>query len=174
MLLLLAMLLLSSPAFARDVVECSAGPGGSNAYWSWREIDGRKCWYVGRPGKPKSELYWRATRTPSEASVQRAGQLLVAPAADPVPQEAPVVLKAEDLQTRGIIRLLEQPQEAAPQVQKAAPPPQKAASPPQKAAENRMPIWALASAIFVIVGALFLLPFLTRSKRRMQWLNDQK
>lgn len=31
-----------------------------NAYWSWREIDGRKCWYRGARNKPKSELRWSA------------------------------------------------------------------------------------------------------------------
>jgi hypothetical protein len=46
-------------SYGRDVVECSERRGGDNAgYWSWRYIDGRVCWYVGRPGKPKSELYW--------------------------------------------------------------------------------------------------------------------
>lgn len=33
-------------------------PARSRDYWSWREIDGRQCWYRGAPGKPKSELRW--------------------------------------------------------------------------------------------------------------------
>jgi hypothetical protein len=32
-------------------------------YWAYRIIDGRECWYQGRPGKPKNELFW--PRAPS-------------------------------------------------------------------------------------------------------------
>jgi hypothetical protein len=55
-----------------DAVACSAAPG-RDAYWSWREIDGRRCYYAGRPGKPKTELYWRSVG-PSRAAPVRAGQ----------------------------------------------------------------------------------------------------
>lgn len=59
MLLAANVLLVADLAHGRDVVECSDERGGGNAgYWSWRELEGRKCWYVGRPGKPKTELYW--------------------------------------------------------------------------------------------------------------------
>jgi len=33
-------------------------------WWSWREVDGRRCYYRGRPGKPKDELYWPAPDLP--------------------------------------------------------------------------------------------------------------
>ena len=41
--------------------QCSAAkrPGG---YWSWRMIDGRKCWYEGKPMLSKSLLEWTAQR----------------------------------------------------------------------------------------------------------------
>jgi hypothetical protein len=32
-------------------------------YWAYRIVDGRECWYQGRPGKPKNELFW--DRAPS-------------------------------------------------------------------------------------------------------------
>jgi hypothetical protein len=39
--------------------ECrSAKPAASREYWSWRQIDGRQCWYVGRPGRDKATLHW--------------------------------------------------------------------------------------------------------------------
>jgi hypothetical protein len=41
-------------------------PAHAREYWSWREIDGRPCWYAGRPGKPKSELRWRVESVPPE------------------------------------------------------------------------------------------------------------
>ena len=34
---------------------------GDGHYWSYRIIEGRSCWYRGRPGKPKSELHWGAS-----------------------------------------------------------------------------------------------------------------
>ena len=47
-------------------VECSvARPSSAQGYWSWRLIDGRKCWYVGKTMIAKSLLQW-----PAKASVQ--------------------------------------------------------------------------------------------------------
>jgi hypothetical protein len=36
---------------------CQASPG-SGGYWTWRLIDGRKCWYEGKPGMSKDNLRW--------------------------------------------------------------------------------------------------------------------
>ena len=33
---------------------------GKDGYWSWRMIDGRKCWYEGKPMLSKSMLEWPA------------------------------------------------------------------------------------------------------------------
>ena len=33
-------------------------PINEHGWISWREIEGKKCWYAGRPGKAKSELRW--------------------------------------------------------------------------------------------------------------------
>jgi len=40
--------------------EClPAKPGNQRGqYYSWRVIDGRACWYAGRPGRPKHQLHW--------------------------------------------------------------------------------------------------------------------
>ncbi len=47
-------------------VECSvARPSSPQGYWSWRLIDGRKCWYAGKTMISKSLLQW-----PAKASVQ--------------------------------------------------------------------------------------------------------
>jgi hypothetical protein len=35
-----------------------AAPANVATYWSWRLIDGRKCWYEGRPGLSKALLEW--------------------------------------------------------------------------------------------------------------------
>ena len=47
-------------------VDCSvARPSSAHGYWSWRLIDGRKCWYAGKTMVSKSLLQW-----PAKASVQ--------------------------------------------------------------------------------------------------------
>src|SRR6266849_8049018 len=46
--------------------KCSAAmPSNPHGYWSWRLIDGRKCWYEGKPMLSKSLLEW-----PKQASAQ--------------------------------------------------------------------------------------------------------
>src|SRR5258708_18938590 len=41
--------------------QCSAAmPSPSHGYWSWRLVDGRKCWYEGKPMLSKSLLEWPA------------------------------------------------------------------------------------------------------------------
>src|SRR5258708_8920583 len=43
----------------------AAMPSNPHGYWSWRLIDGRKCWYEGKPMLSKSLLEW-----PAQASAQ--------------------------------------------------------------------------------------------------------
>ncbi|WP_108512448.1 hypothetical protein [Bradyrhizobium algeriense] len=73
-----------------QIKECSVKPA-SNArgHWSWRLIDGRKCWYAGKAVIPKSSLRWAAV-APSQAKVQ--AKLDVTPV---VVATAPVVVAAE-------------------------------------------------------------------------------
>src|SRR5258705_10378156 len=48
-------------------VECSvARPSSPQGYWSWRLIDGRKCWYAGKTVISKALLRW-----PAEAPADR-------------------------------------------------------------------------------------------------------
>ena len=47
-----------------DLVECEPQRvTGDGRHWAYRVVDGRECWYPGRPGKPKNELFW--DRAPS-------------------------------------------------------------------------------------------------------------
>jgi hypothetical protein len=49
------------PANVAQARECSAAmPAKPHAYWSYRIIDGRKCWYEGKPMLSKSLLHWPA------------------------------------------------------------------------------------------------------------------
>src|SRR5258705_7543318 len=46
-------------ATASSAVECRAElPSARTDYWSWRIIDGKRCWYPGRPGMSKDKLQW--------------------------------------------------------------------------------------------------------------------
>ena len=74
-------------AFAKQL--CSASnPSNPHEYWSWRIIDGRKCWYKGRPMLAKSELEWAAPSLPAATS---ASEPVSAPArfpSDPLDAQA--------------------------------------------------------------------------------------
>jgi hypothetical protein len=42
-----------------DLLECEPQRvTGDGRHWAYRIVDGRACWYPGRPGKPKNELLW--------------------------------------------------------------------------------------------------------------------
>lgn len=56
---LIAALLSVSTEAASAKQQCSAS-ADPHGYWSWRLIDGRKCWYQGKPMLSKSELEWPA------------------------------------------------------------------------------------------------------------------
>src|SRR5215469_15484401 len=72
-----------------DRVECEPQRvTGDGHYWAYRIIDGRECWYPGRPGKPKNELYWGRGTTPS------ARQTVDQPETETVPSEPPSRLVA--------------------------------------------------------------------------------
>jgi hypothetical protein len=74
----IAVLMPTGEANAK-AIECSAArPSNPQGYWSWRLIDGRKCWYAGKTMISKSLLQW-----PAKASVQAK--------ADPAPARVTVV-----------------------------------------------------------------------------------
>jgi hypothetical protein len=55
---------------AQAMTACREAPAGK-AYWSWREIDGRRCYYEGRTMLPKSELRWGDAQRRVEPECQR-------------------------------------------------------------------------------------------------------
>jgi hypothetical protein len=59
---------------AQAMQQCSAEvPSNSHGYWSWRLIDGRKCWYEGKPMVSKSSLQWPAN-APMQADSKEAAK----------------------------------------------------------------------------------------------------
>lgn len=62
---LLLLSLVALPLFAvrpaqAAATECHARKGDRTVYWSWREVAGRRCWYVGHRGRDKRSLRWSA------------------------------------------------------------------------------------------------------------------
>jgi len=51
----LALFLVATPVYG---IECLSKRGHDDSHWSWREIDGRKCWYRGPVGVPKFHFHW--------------------------------------------------------------------------------------------------------------------
>ena len=52
------------PTAKAETIECRAKPE-TREYWSWREIDGRRCWYKGHRSISKNLLSW-GPKTPAE------------------------------------------------------------------------------------------------------------
>src|SRR5262245_6079024 len=77
---IMTLLLLTSTAQAR---ECFVNPPQGVGYVSWRMVDGKKCWYAGRPGVNKNELIWVIDESKPEA---------LPPPAQPVPEKIPLPL----------------------------------------------------------------------------------
>jgi hypothetical protein len=63
MLALLFGVALTGEASAAPTVCRSAKPAKAKGFWSWRMIDGRKCWYQGKAGRAKTSLHWQQQRT---------------------------------------------------------------------------------------------------------------
>jgi hypothetical protein len=60
---LLALLFGLLPVTA-SAIDCRSEKG-SDGWWSWRNIDGKRCWYKGQPGMSKDKLRWA---TPSQGA----------------------------------------------------------------------------------------------------------
>ena len=52
------------PTAKAETIECRERPE-TREYWSWREIDGRRCWYKGHRSISKKLLSW-GPQTPAE------------------------------------------------------------------------------------------------------------
>ena len=78
-----ALLLISSGASA---TECQSSPGYDGVWWSYRIVDGRKCWYQGKPGRSRDLLHWAKQSPPPVVTRPDPGDS--PPPAPPVPPQA--------------------------------------------------------------------------------------
>jgi hypothetical protein len=84
---------------ADAIIECSAARMSDRAHWAWREINGKKCWYRGEPGRPKALLRWDPSPRPSveagRPEIGRPSEVAASDlAADPV---TPTPIKTEEV-----------------------------------------------------------------------------
>lgn len=67
-----AAALTGSVGAAHAVVACQSEKGAGYP-WAWREIDGKRCWYKGKPGMDKKLLSWaESTNAPAAAKASAA------------------------------------------------------------------------------------------------------
>lgn len=71
---LLPSTILVTPSSAETIACAAEVPAGGKGHWYYRLIDGRKCWYQGKPMMPKTSLHW-----PDSSTAE----------AEPVPPENP-------------------------------------------------------------------------------------
>ena len=93
-ILISAVMLTMMSASASAAIKCRAAPG-SDGYYAWRSIDGKKCWYKGPRGMAKSNLRWEKKASQVVQSRVEELETLVAdqpsPAAE-TPAPAPLIL----------------------------------------------------------------------------------
>jgi hypothetical protein len=58
-----AILLAPLGTAASGAEECKSElPAARTGHWSWRIVDGKRCWYRGHPGRDKTTLQWPRSR----------------------------------------------------------------------------------------------------------------
>jgi len=158
-ILFAALLLPSSaaPAAAAEVTPCRESKGLSSTYWSWRLVDGRKCWFAGRASKPKHELAWMVRREPVP---------IVSPPV--LSEQSPPVDPDDDLGAtccwpdlatleREVEALRPHPAPPPPMPLPPVPPPPSPVPPPPSAVvpppTDPTPYWLALALIMILVGA---------------------
>src|SRR6476469_9897433 len=161
-----ALLLISSGASA---TECQSSPGHDGKWWSYRIVDGRNCWYQGRPGRSKDLLHWARQSPPPVVNRPDPGDS--PPPAPPVPPQQPteiVDITPKVVSTVPIPALTsEAPQMAAPLPSLPEPLPAKP-TPPQPSKWWTL-LWiipAIATGLAVIASQTLFKNF---RRRRTNW-----
>ena len=100
----IAVLMPSGGANAKSV-ECSVvRPSNGHGYWSWRLINGRKCWYAGKTMISKSLLQW-PVKTSVQAKVDPTPARVTVVPVTVVPATGPTEKRSDPLDAQA--RLLE-------------------------------------------------------------------
>jgi hypothetical protein len=81
-------------------------PSTARSFWSYRLIDGRKCWYEGKPMLSKSMLHWLPART-AQADPARELNVLPANSYNLLDAQAPMQGDSDAFEARWRARFLE-------------------------------------------------------------------
>jgi hypothetical protein len=86
--IILALLVLGMSMYSAESKQCFAEmPSDTAHHWSYRLIDGRKCWYEGENNFPKALLQWpeqtKALSAFDQAEPPKEGAQAVIPQSDP-------------------------------------------------------------------------------------------
>lgn len=83
-----ATLAIFGTAAAQAKQQCHVTAVSGRGYWSWRLIDGRKCWYEGKPMLSKSLLEWPARAAAVPVSGREVAHMPEKKASNPLDAEA--------------------------------------------------------------------------------------
>jgi hypothetical protein len=83
----LASIILVLASDTVTALECYASAPRDLRHWSWRQIDGRRCWYPGLPGVSKSKLRWPSTSASTSINQQTNGTAMTPPSSERGPKE---------------------------------------------------------------------------------------
>jgi hypothetical protein len=87
--------------------QCSTErPSNARTFWSYRLIDGRKCWYEGRPMMPKSMLHWAPAES-AEAENQKVPTAVPASRINPLDAQASISEEPMSFEARWRARILQ-------------------------------------------------------------------
>ena len=146
-LLVMALLALLAVDAQAETCRSTRGPApGNGAFWSWRLIDGKRCWYIGKPNKPKNQLHWSAPRRVARPITRRPKQEAAAPLLAPLkPEEMPPAPASMHCSRRRAAR---------PEMTIEKPPPLPLPKPPQlRPMSGQLVAWLVTLAIIIVVGA---------------------
>src|SRR6195256_5357167 len=75
-------------------------PSDARGHWSWRLIDGRQCWYEGKPMLSKSLLEWPAQASPQPNSDGEFTSVLPEKPGNPLDSQARAPNDSDTFETR--------------------------------------------------------------------------
>jgi hypothetical protein len=86
--------------------QCSAAipSNRQGQWWSYRLIDGRKCWYAGKPMLSKSLLEWPKEASAGPAATEAGGVVLANPG-DPLDAQAAALEDSDTFEARWRARI---------------------------------------------------------------------
>jgi hypothetical protein len=90
----IALMIVVLASSAAASFECYSSAPRDHRHWSWRQIDGRRCWYPGLPGVSKSTLHWSRTSIPSQMDRKTDGSAMAQPPSPERDQEEEILLES--------------------------------------------------------------------------------